>query len=58
MKQFSSIAIIITIILRERRGPFLKVMEVASEICEESINSYLVYLVIIFCIWVLMEVEV
>ena len=58
MKQFSSIAIIITIILRERRGPFLKVMEAASEICEESINSYLVYPIIIFCIWVLMEVEV
>lgn len=44
--------------LGERRSPLLIPVEAPREICEEPINSHLVYPVIILGVWVLVELEV
>lgn len=39
------------------RTPLLKIMKAASEVCEESVNSYLVKPIMILHIWILTKVE-
>lgn len=40
-----------------RSGPFLKIMKTTSEICKQTINSYIVDPVIVFLVRILTKVE-